>query len=55
MFSRVIGAILRTFLIIIGFIFEVIIFVLGGVLFFCWLLLPVFLFVSFIFGIKLLF
>ncbi|OGZ19079.1 MAG: hypothetical protein A2175_02030 [Candidatus Nealsonbacteria bacterium RBG_13_42_11] len=49
---RILGAIIRTLLIIIGLLMEVFI-VLGGLIaFFCWLVLPAILIVGFIFGIK---
>jgi hypothetical protein len=54
-FSRIIGAIIRIFLIIFGFVVEVFIFILGGIVFFTWLFLPVLLVVGFVFSIKLLF
>ena len=54
-FARVIGAIIRSVLIIFGLIFEVIIFLLGGIVFFGWILLPVVIFLCFTYGIKFLF
>lgn len=49
---RLLGAIIRTLLIVIGLLIEVFI-VLGGLIaFFCWLVLPAILILGFIFGIK---
>jgi hypothetical protein len=53
--SRVVGAFARTFLILFGLIFEILIFIFGILAIFCWFLLPVFLFLIFIYGIKFLF
>lgn len=54
-FSRVLGAIIRSFLIIIGLIFEIFIFFLGAIVFLSWILLPVIIIALFAFGIKFLF
>jgi len=54
-FSRIIGAIIRIFLIIFGLVAEIFIFFLGAIVFFGWLFLPILLVVGLIFGIKLLF
>lgn len=51
--SRIIGAILRTFLIILGLIIEVLIVFIGVVIFLSWLLLPVLLLAGLWFGLKL--
>ena len=51
--SRIIGAILRTFLIILGLITEVLIFFIGFIVFFSWLILPVLLLAGLLFGLKL--
>jgi uncharacterized membrane protein len=53
--SRLIGAFARTFLILIGLIFEVLILIVGILTFFSWFLLPVFLILIFIYGIRFLF
>lgn len=53
-FSRIIGAIIRLFLIIIGIVFEIIILFLGLLINIIWILLPFILLAGFIFGIKLL-
>jgi len=55
MTSRVIGAIMRTFLIIAGFLMEVLIFCLGLLVLLVWLALPVLLISGFIYGCKILF
>jgi hypothetical protein len=54
-FSRVLGAIIRSVLIIVGLIFEVFIFLIGAIVFLSWILLPVIIITFFIFGIKFLF
>jgi len=54
MMSRIIGAILRTFLIILGMAIEILILIIGLIIFVGWFLLPIFLLVGFIFGITLL-
>ena len=54
-FSRIVGAFLRIFIVLIGFFFEVIIFFLGLLIILSWYLLPALLFFVFIFGIKILF
>ncbi len=54
-FSRIIGAFLRTFIIVLGFLFEIIIFFLGLLIVLAWYLLPIILIGIFIFGIKILF
>ena len=51
--SRIIGAILRTFLIISGLIIEVLIVLIGVLVFLSWLLLPVLLLAGLLFGLKL--
>ena len=53
--SRVLGAIMRTFLILIGILTEILIFISGLILFLGWLLLPVFLIGGLIFGFKIIF
>lgn len=54
-FSRIIGGVIRIFLIIFGLVAEIFVFFLGAIIFFGWLLLPVILIFSLIIGIKLLF
>lgn len=51
---RLFGAIIRTCLIFIGLVAEFFIFVLGLVLFFCWILLPFLVVWGLIFGINIL-
>jgi len=53
--SRILGAILRFFLIIIGILFEIFIIFLGIFIFFGWLALPVLLFIGLWFGFKVMF
>ena len=55
MTSRVIGAIMRTFLIAAGFVMEALVFCLGLLAFLVWLVLPVLLIFGFVYGCKLLF
>jgi hypothetical protein len=50
--SRVLGAIMRVFLIIIGTAIEVIIFFLGILAIFFWLLLPILLILGLVFGLR---
>jgi len=51
--SRVIGAILRTFVIIIGLIVEVILFLAGAIIVLGWIFLPFILIYGLIYGFKL--
>ncbi len=51
--SRAIGFFLRILIIISGVLIEVFIFFAGIILFFCWLLLPIFLLLLLFFGVKL--
>ncbi len=51
---RILGAIMRSFVIIIGLIVEVFIIFAGPIIFFGWLVLPALLIFGFIFGIKIL-
>lgn len=53
--SRVLGAIIRFFLIIIGLLFEFFIFFAGPLLLIGWLFLPLLLVISFGYGFKILF
>lgn len=53
--SRVVGAVIRSFLILVGILFEVLIFILGLILILLWFFLPLILFFVFIYGVKLLF
>jgi len=55
MISRLFGAASRFFLIIVGIFFEILLIVLGGLSFFVWLFLPVYLILSLIFGFWLIF
>jgi len=50
--SRFIGALLRVFFILFGIIVEILIFFIGLIIFFGWLILPFFLFFSLIIGIS---
>jgi len=51
--SRIIGAILRTFLIIIGLFLEIVIIILGIIILIGWLILPLGLIAGFLFGLRL--
>jgi len=53
--SRFLGAILRTFFIVIGVVSELIIFLIGLIIFLAWFCLPFFLLLGFIYGVKLIF
>ncbi len=53
--SRIIGAILRSFFIVIGLLVEILIIAIGVIIFLGWLILPFLLIFGLIFGIKLLF
>ncbi|MBT9133005.1 MAG: hypothetical protein DDT33_01536 [Firmicutes bacterium] len=53
--SRIMGAIMRTFLILIGIISEILIIAAGVIILTGWLILPIFLLAGFIFGILLIF
>ena len=55
MMSRIIGAIVRTFIIIIGIISEILIIILGLIIFLGWLILPALLVFGLFFGISLMF
>lgn len=55
MTSRIIGAIMRTFLIVLGLLAEVAVFVMGASVFLIWLMLPFLLFWGFFYGFKILF
>jgi len=55
MTSRVIGAIMRSVLIILGSLAEVLVFLLGSIVFLTWLILPLLVFFGFIYGCKILF
>lgn len=55
MISRTIGAVVRTSVIIIGIITEIIIFAAGIIIFLAWLILPGLLFLGFIYGFRILF
>lgn len=52
-FSRVMGAIMRIFLIVVGVFVETIIFLAGPLIFFGWLFLPAFLLSALIYGLRL--
>ena len=51
--SRVVGMILRTFLIILGLATEVLIILIGLVIFLGWIFLPILLLAAFLFGLNL--
>lgn len=53
--SRVIGAVLRTFLILAGIVFEISVLIIGASLILGWFFLPLFLFYCLVYGVKLLF
>ncbi|MCH7604532.1 hypothetical protein IID24_00835 [Patescibacteria group bacterium] len=53
--SRMLGALVRIPLILVGIIGEILVFGLGIIVLFVWFLLPVFILLSFIYGIRLLF
>jgi len=53
--SRTIGMFARTFLILLGLIFEILILILGILVISFWFLLPIFLFLIFVYGIRFLF
>jgi len=52
---RILGAIMRTFLIIIGLLIEILIIFAGGIVFVSWIVLPALLIAGLIFGFKILF
>jgi len=54
MTSRVIGAIMRTVLIIMGLVAEILVFFAGAIVLLAWLVLPFFIFFGFIYGWKIL-
>jgi hypothetical protein len=54
MISRVIGMITRSFLILVGIIYEVFVLFFGFLIFILWFLLPIILFFIFIYGINIL-
>jgi hypothetical protein len=53
--SRILGAIIRIFLIFSGIAFEIFVLIFGIFLIFLWIILPLLLLLGFIYGIKLLF
>lgn len=53
--SRMLGAFIRTFIIIFGILFEIIVFIVGPILLFSWIFLPFILIVIFIYGWRFLF
>jgi len=55
LFSRCVGAVLRSVIIIVGLGFEAFILILGATFYLFWIFLPAILFVCFVFGIKFLF
>lgn len=54
MTSRVLGAIMRTFLIVFGLLTEIFVFLAGASVFLLWLILPVLLFAGIFYGFKIL-
>ncbi len=54
-FSRIIGALMRTFLILIGLIFELFVLMIGGIVFLIWIFAPIVIIVCVLVGIKFLF
>lgn len=53
MFSRIIGAILRSVFIVLGLIIEIAVFLAGLAILLVWIFLPVILFFVFVFGLRL--
>ena len=53
--SRILGAIMRSFLIAIGLLIELFYFVFGALIFFGWLVLPAFLIIGLYYGFTILF
>ena len=53
--SRIVGAVARSFLILLGLIFEILILILGILAILFWFLLPFLLFLIFVYGIRFLF
>jgi len=53
--SRILGSIVRFFLIIIGIIFELVIFLLGMAVILAWIFLPAILIIVFLFSLRLIF
>lgn len=50
--TQLLGAILRTFLILIGIFVEIFIFLIGGIIFLGWFILPLLLILGLIIGVK---
>ena len=50
--SRILGAIMRTFLIFVGILTEIFIIIFGAIIFLGWILLPVFIIFGLYFGFK---
>ena len=55
MMSRVIGAIMRVFFIVLGILIEVFVFFAGLILFLGWIILPLLLVIIFLYGFRILF
>jgi hypothetical protein len=55
MFSRIIGAMMRTFLILIGLIFELFVLIIGSCIFLIWIFAPIVIIGCILMGIKYLF
>lgn len=55
MISRILGAVMRSFLIICGLLTEIFIILAGAIVFLLWLLLPLFLLGGFYYGFRILF
>lgn len=53
--SRILGAVMRSFLILTGIITEIFIFLIGGILFLGWIFLPVFIVFGLYFSFKFIF
>ena len=53
--SRLIGAMMRIFLIVFGFLIEITVIAIGLILFLFWLFLPLIMLIGFIYGLQLLF
>lgn len=55
LFSRTVGLVLRSVLIVIGLAFEIIILILGGIFYIFWIFLPAIIISFLVFGIRLIF
>jgi hypothetical protein len=53
--SRILGAIVRSFIVVAGLAAAIVVILLGSIIFIVWLFLPLILLTSFIFGLKVIF